>query len=190
MDLGAEPPLGADAAQLADGHALRRLGIDRWSSGDTVVSRESPADEAEVERRIDATEHLIGKHMVLKRSWPDSFPIIVVIPGSVIPGTKSRDKPTCERVFQRGVMVVALLWRPTKIGSGTEEDRQWTILLGWTSRWRRRTYVSWTREGVIAHEVKVQTTPEAGSRLRWPRRQRVVGWCSRQVEWRRCSTTV
>ena len=77
MDLGAKSPLGADAGVSRS--CARQLEIDRWSSGDTVVSRESPATKPK-SSAASTRLRLIGKHMVLKRSWPDSFPIIVVIP--------------------------------------------------------------------------------------------------------------
>ena len=67
VNLVAEPPLGADAVQIADEqHAQHQLGIDRWPSSGAVVWRESPPDEAEVENRVDAAEQVIGGHVVLE----------------------------------------------------------------------------------------------------------------------------
>ena len=66
VDLGAELPFRADAAQVADQqHADHQLGIDREPPDRAVVGRHDTADERRIEQGIDGAQRVVGRHMVL-----------------------------------------------------------------------------------------------------------------------------
>jgi hypothetical protein len=67
VDLGAEPALGADAAEVADQeHADHQLRVDRGAPDRAVVGRHHAADEGRVQEGVDGAERVVARHVVLE----------------------------------------------------------------------------------------------------------------------------
>jgi hypothetical protein len=67
MDLLAQAPLRADAKGVADDqHPDHQLRVDRGPAGVTVERRQVPAQIAQVQKAINATQQVIPRHMVFQ----------------------------------------------------------------------------------------------------------------------------
>jgi len=63
---GAELPLGADAAEIADQqHTYHQLRIDRGTLDQAIVGRHDAADEGRVQQRVHRAEQVAGWKMVI-----------------------------------------------------------------------------------------------------------------------------
>ena len=67
VDLFAQPPLGADAAAIADQqHANDQLGIHRRTTDHAVEGPELAPDVARLDEAVDRAQQVVGRHMLLK----------------------------------------------------------------------------------------------------------------------------
>ena len=63
---GAEHPLGADAAEVADQqHAHHQLRINRGTPDQAVVGRHDAADERRVQQRVHRTQQVVGWKVII-----------------------------------------------------------------------------------------------------------------------------
>jgi hypothetical protein len=68
MHLFAEPPLGPDPEAIADNqHPDQQLRIDRRSADRTVERGHMRPHAFKVHEPVDRSQHVIGRHMALKR---------------------------------------------------------------------------------------------------------------------------
>ena len=67
VDLFAQPPLGADAAAVADQqHPDHQLGIDRRPADGTVEGLKLPADVAQLDEAVDGAQQVVGGNVLLE----------------------------------------------------------------------------------------------------------------------------
>ena len=67
IDLLAQPPLGADAASVADDqHADHQFRIDRGATDRAVKRRQSLPQTAKVEKTVDLSQHVIGRKPIFE----------------------------------------------------------------------------------------------------------------------------
>src|SRR5438477_5300242 len=109
------------------------------------------------------------------------------------PPDRIESPPPCpdnSRFFQHRVMVAALLQKP--IGSALsleEESQQWSILPGWTCRWRKRRFASWDETALSSTRRRCRLRRRI-SRPSLRSFQPADASYSRPAEWLRCSTMV
>src|SRR5947207_14189792 len=93
-------------------------------------------------------------------------------------------------VFQHRVMVAALLQKPIASALSLEEEsQQWSILPGWTCRWRKRRFASWDETALSSTRRRCRLRRRI-SRPSLRSFQPADASYSRPAEWLRCSIMV